>query len=305
MEQVVYDLIRDHEAKRKIWWPSDLMGSAELDDPETYLKEMRERADGIPDAVRISIAICLLTEEGLPHFHRLIAVHFGDDSFWRKWNNLWTAEEDRHGVVLHDYCRETRILHARSLDQLQFDYINAGFHPRWEYDPYRLFVYTSLQERATQFSHTGTGKIAEKYDPKIGYILYRVAGDEARHFGFYRQVFAEILKRDPNRALESASHVVPSLEMPGASMPNFKEYSDVIRRAGIYGPRDYQRLVEEQIAFWDIENLTGLNEMGEKAQERILQTPKRLKKIADYYEARTTEKSFSFDIVYQREFEMD
>ena len=34
-------------------------------------------------------------------------------------------------------------------------YIKAGFEPEWDKDPYRVFVYTSLQERATQVSHAG------------------------------------------------------------------------------------------------------------------------------------------------------
>ena len=46
-------------------------------------------------------------------FHRLLAVFLGDESHWRLWNNLWTAEEDRHGQVLHDYARDTRLFDQR------------------------------------------------------------------------------------------------------------------------------------------------------------------------------------------------
>ena len=42
--------------------------------------------------------------------------------------------------------------------------------------------------------------------------------------------------------------------------------ADVIRRAGIYGPRDYLRIVQEQIRYWKIESLDGLSELGRKAQ---------------------------------------
>ena len=40
---------------------------------------------------------------------------------------------------------------------------------------------------------------------------------------------------------------MPSIDMPGVNMPHFREMADVIRRAGIYGPRDYLKIVEEQI----------------------------------------------------------
>ena len=75
LEPEVADLIRVHDAKRRLWWPTDLLGIQDSDDPEKYVRELRSRAAGIPDAVRISLVMGLITEEGLPHFHRLLAVH--------------------------------------------------------------------------------------------------------------------------------------------------------------------------------------------------------------------------------------
>lgn len=305
LEDFVGELMRQHESKRELWFPSDLLddpGEAKLDD---HLAALRERARGIPAPARVALALNLLTEEGLPHFHRLLAVHFGDDSFWRRWNNLWTAEEDRHGVVIHDYCRESRILNAKTLETMQFAYLRAGFHPQWDYDPYRVLVYTTLQERATQMSHFNTGKVAGQYEPQLEHILTHVAADEARHYAFYRQVFAEVLKRDPEQALESAAKIVPSIDMPGVSMPNFRELSEVVRRIGVYGPREYLKIVEDQIRFWRIDAITGLKEAGAKAQEKILDIPRRLTKIADYVESRRSAKTFSFELVFNRDFAME
>jgi acyl-[acyl-carrier-protein] desaturase len=247
----------------------------------------------------------MLTEEGLPHFHRLLAVYLGDESHWRSWNNLWTAEEDRHGQVLHDYVRDTRLFDQRKIEEMQFEYIRRGFHPEWDRDPYRVFVYTTVQERATQFSHGETGRIVSEYEPRLGETLGHVAKDEARHYAFYRSVFELILERDPNQALHSASFILPAIDMPGVTMPGFKELADVIRRAGIYGPRDYLRIVQEQIRYWKIESVQGLNELGRMAQEKIMGIPARLKRIAEYMEARTKSKTFSFEVVFNREFAME
>ena len=304
LEEKVRELMEAHERKRELWFPSDLLGPAPDEDPKAHLAELRARAEGIPDPARAALALNLLTEEGLPHFHRLLAVYLGDDSFWRSWNNLWTAEEDRHGQVLHDYARDTRILQQRKLEEMQFEYLRAGFHPEWDRDPYRVFAYTTVQERATQFSHSETGKIVAEYEPRLGLILSQVAKEEARHYTFYRTVFEEILKRDPDQALHSASFILPAIDMPGVTMPGFKDLADVIRRAGIYGPRDYLRIVQEQIRYWKIESLEGLNELGRKAQEKILGIPARLKRIAEYMETRTKGKTFSFEVVFNREFAM-
>lgn len=305
LDTIVFDMMTAHEAKRPLWMPSDLLEAKPGEDRDEHVAMLRRRAVGIPDPARAALALNLLTEEGLPHFHRLLATHLGEDSHWIAWNDLWTAEEDRHGAVLHDYVRDSRLIDNRRLEEMQFQYLKAGFRPDWDKDPYRVFVYTSLQERATQQSHAETGRVIGQYEPLLGDVLSNVATEEARHFQFYRRVFQEILDRDPNEALVSASHIMPSIEMPGHSMPGFRDMADVIRRAGIYGPRDYLRIVQEQIRFWKVDALTGLNELGRKAQEKIMGIPARLSRIADHIESRTTAKTFSFEVVFNREFAME
>jgi len=305
LEPVVHELMDVHEAKRILWFPSELLAPAPDTDPDHYIQELRERARGISLPGRIALALNLLTEEGLPHFHRLLAAYLGSDSFWSRWTNLWTAEEDRHGAVLHDYARDSRILDNPTLERMQFEYLKAGFEPAWDKDPYRVFVYTTLQERATQVSHANTGKLASEYEPTIGTVLANVAKEEARHYAFYRSIFSAVLERDPNNALASAAEIMPSIDMPGVNMPHFREMADVIRRAGIYGPRDYLKIVEEQIRYWAIASIEGLNEVGKKAQERILAIPARLERVADAMESRSRAKTFSFAVAFAREFAME
>src|SRR5512141_1741200 len=304
LEQVVAELMAAHEAKRVLWFPSEILDAAPDTDPDHHIRELRRRAEGISTPARVALALNLLTEEGLPHFHRILAVYLGNESHWMSWTNMWTAEEDRHGLILHDYTRDAQIFDRLVIERMQFEYLRAGFSPDWDRDPYRVFVYTSLQERATQISHANTGKLASETEPTIGTVLANVAKEEAPHFAFYRQVFKAVLDRDPNQALESAAKIMPAIDMPGVNMPHFRELADVVRRAGIYGPRDYLKIVEEQIKFWAIGKLTGLNDVGRKAQEKIMAIPARLERIADVMEAKTKPKTFSFDVIFRREFAM-
>jgi len=302
LETKVKEWMDDHVDKRKLWFSSDFLPADEKmnDDQETNIKKLRERVRGIKDEVRVAVALNLLTEEGLPHFHRLIAKYLGDRSFWSKWNNMWTAEEDRHGAVIRDYVRDGRLFSFREVELMQFHYIESGFNPDWDKDPYKVFVYTTLQERATQISHKNTGKLAGEDEPLLNGILSSIAADEAKHYTFYRNVFKEVLKLDPNKAMLSAADIMPAIDMPGISMPNFRDMADVVRRIGIYGPQDYKKIVEEAIKFWEIELITGLNDIAQKAQEKILSIPKRLEKVAQYIERRTESKTFSFDFIYNR-----
>ena len=302
LENKVKEWMDFHVAKRKLWFSSDFLPADEKnsEDDENIVKKLRERVRGIKDSARVAVGLNLITEEGLPHFHRIIAKHLGEESFWFQWTNMWTAEEDRHGAALRDYARDSRLFNFSQLEKMQYVYVEKGFNPDWDKDPYQVFVYTTLQERATQFSHKNTGSYIGEDEPLINGMLSSIAADEAKHFTFYRKVFKAILEIDPNRALQSALAIMPGIDMPGLSMPNFREMADVIRRAGIYGPLDYKQIVEEALQYWNIEMLEGLNDIGRAAQDKLMAIPKRLERVAQIIEQRSNEKTFSFDLIYNR-----
>lgn len=306
VEPLVREYMDRHRAERKLWMPSELMPADEQTDADwdEKLRALRERARGLPDGVRVALALNLLTEEGLPHFHRLVAVYMGYDSVWAEWNNLWTAEEDRHGCVLRDYVRDARVFNLKALETMQYQYIESGFNPDWRDDPYRLLAYTSLQEKATQTAHSNAGRIAGRYEPHLQRILAHISADESRHYAFYRDCFSAVLKSDTNRALTALASVAPALAMPGHNIDGYAQMSEVERRSGIYGPREYLKLVEDLVAHWAIDKLGGLSAIGRAAQDKVMALPTRLRRIAEYVESRAHRRSFSFDFIYQRAFEM-
>lgn len=306
IEPQVADLMQRHRDSRKLWMPSDLLPAHEQTDAEhdAEIAELRNRARGLPDSVRVALALNLLTEEGLPHFHRLVAQYMGHDGVWAEWNNLWTAEEDRHGCILRDYVRDARLFDMRALEHMQYQYIESGFNPEWRDDPYRLLAYTSLQEKATQTAHANAGRLASQYEPKLQKILAHICADEARHYLFYRDSFSAVLKADTNRALAALAAVAPALAMPGHNIDGYAQMSEVERRAGIYGPREYLKLVEDLLTHWAIDALDGLSAVGRAAQDKVMQLPRRLQRMADYIESKAHKRSFSFDFIYQRAFEM-
>jgi hypothetical protein len=202
LEPLADQLMARHKEKRRLWFPGDFLPANEqmTDEQARDMAELPERARGMPDAVRVALALNLLTEEGLPHFHRLLAVTMGSDNAWSRWNYMWTAEEDRHGCALHDYVRDARLFDMRAFEALQYQYIEAGFDPESSGDPYQIMAYTTLQERATQAAHANTARVAGRHEPIIQRLLARVANDESRHFRFYRDIFRGILEIDCTRA---------------------------------------------------------------------------------------------------------
>jgi len=306
MDDVVGVLMRRHESRRGgLWYSSQFLPAGEVvvpEDDETA-RDLRKRASTLPDWVRVSIALNIWTEEGLPHFHRLLAGVVGYDSNLGKWNNLWTAEEDRHGNVLRDYARAARIFDFLSFEIQQFEYIRAGFNPPWAASPFKVFVYTTLQEKATQISHGRTGAAAGRHEPLLEQILRKVAEDEARHYAFYLDLYKAVIDQDPNGALVAANEILPHIDMPGVSMPDFGDYVEVEARAGIYTLRNYKAVVEGVLRHWGVSTRQNLDPEGTLAQEEICAIPERLEKAAQRIERRLlNKKTFSFRVIHGREF---
>ena len=149
LEKKVEGWMKSHIEKRKMWFSSDFLPADEKNsnDQESIIIKLRERVGGIKDSARVAIGLNLITEEGLPHFHRILSKYLGDDSFWSKWNYMWTAEEDRHGNILRDYARDSRLFNFSRLEQMQYVYLEKGFDPDWDKDPYKVFVYTTLSNQ--------------------------------------------------------------------------------------------------------------------------------------------------------------
>ena len=90
--------------------------------------------------------------------------------------------------------------------------------------------------------------------------------------------------------------------MPGGNIPTFADMTDVIRRADLYGPRHFLRIVQELIEYWRLDSLTDLGAAGKKAQDFILSYPARLTRITEHLENKTRPKSFTFSLVDGRSF---
>ena len=102
----------------------------------------------------------MITEEALPTYQTLINGFEGitdktgaDPSPWAKWTRGWTAEENRHGDLLNKYLYLTGRVDMRAVEVTIQNLIRNGFDPSTAQDPYKGFVYTSFQERATKISH--------------------------------------------------------------------------------------------------------------------------------------------------------
>jgi acyl-[acyl-carrier-protein] desaturase len=260
------------------------------------VKELRKMAAGVPDDVLVVLIGDMVTEEALPTYQTLLNTFEGcddptgtTDSAWARWSRGWTSEENRHGDLLNKYLYLGGRCDMRSIEVTIQHLITSGFNPGAQKDPYRGFVYTSFQERATKISHGNVGKLARTYgDRNLDKICAKIAGDEGRHERAYQQFCTEILKRDPDGLLEVFGDMMRGqIVMPAELMTDGKDahlyenFSNVAQRLGVYTAIDYADIIEHLVKTWDLEHIEGLSSKGEQEREYLCKLAPRYRKLAE------------------------
>jgi acyl-[acyl-carrier-protein] desaturase len=223
----------------------------------------------VPEEVRSSLFVNLLTEDNLPYYFRTIEAMFGRDSAWGEWSRRWTAEEGRHSIVIRDYLTVTRQIDPVALERARMAQVTCGQVPEPDL-PHDGLVYVSLQELATRIAHHNTGKLLD--DP-VGYeVMKRVASDENRHHLFYRDATAAAVELDPSGMVLAIERQVRCFEMPGTGIVDFEQHARAIARAGIYDFQIHhdQILAPVVLRQWGVEQLTGLTDEAERARDALL-----------------------------------
>ena len=246
--------------------------------------------DEVPmsDAVRSALFVNLLTEDNLPYYFHTIDNQFGYDPVFRAWDRRWTAEENRHAIVIRDYLTITRAVDPVALERARMAQMCAAVVPEPETVPDGL-SYVALQELATRVSHRNTGKML---DDKVGFdIMARVAADENLHYLFYRDLVTAALELDPSRTMCAISRQVLDFEMPGVGIVDFASHAAAIARAGIYdfAIHHEQILVPVVLRHWKVESVTGLTPEAEAARDKMLRHINRVGKVGRRFAERRAE----------------
>ena len=289
----------------KNWQPSDYLPDFSNNWIEN-INSIREQSRALPDEMLVVLVGNMITEEALPTYQTLINkvtatkdLTGSHDSAWGKWTRWWTAEENRHGDLMHSYLNFMPKLNMHAVERDIQYLISRGFNPGIGEDPYKLMVYTSFQEKATQVSHLGTAKIAKKEgDERLHDICVAIAMDEARHFSFYKGVMKDIFEKDENGAMTAYAKVMKStIPMPATNIssshnPNlFTDFSEVAQSIGVYTAIDYANIMEQLNNDWDIANRAVTSDEAVKSQEYLMKLPGRYLRLAN----RRKDNSFEFD----------
>jgi len=287
--------------KEKAWQPADFLPDPQSPTDQFFdeIRDIREAHAEVPDDILLVLIGDMVTEEALPTYLTLLNTLEGTDdptgavdTAWGRWSRQWTAEENRHGDLLNRYLYLGGRVNIKSIEQTIMRLISSGFDPDTRSDPYRGFIYTSFQERATKISHGNVGKLLARAGDKTGArICARIAGDEARHEKAYQLFVERVLELDPDGAMISyADMMKKQIVMPaelmcdGVQRPSgvgvYEDFSRVATDLQVYTGVDYADIIEHLNDFWQIETVTGLGPEAAEAQEYLAKLPVRFRKLA-------------------------
>ncbi|EME22951.1 acyl-ACP desaturase [Rhodococcus triatomae] len=238
LEPVAEENVHRHLSMAKDWHPHDYvpwddgrnfaaLGGVDWDPAQSRLGEVAKAA----------MITNLLTEDNLPSYHRVIAENFSRDGAWGTWIGRWTAEENKHSVVMRDYLVVTRGVDPVALENARMTHMTAGFHPDLQEGLLDAVTYVTFQELATRVSHRNTGRACG--DPIADRMLARVAADENLHMMFYRNITGAALDLAPAQAMRAIVKILDNFQMPGATMPQFRRNAVLIAKGGIYDLRQH------------------------------------------------------------------
>ncbi|WP_037185406.1 acyl-ACP desaturase [Rhodococcoides fascians] len=268
---VAEDNVNRHLSMAKEWHPHDYVpwdegrNFAELGGVDYDPEQSR-----LSDVAQAAMVTNLLTEDNLPSYHREIAENFSQDGAWGTWVGRWTAEENRHGIVMRDYLVVSRGVDPVALEEARMIHMTNGFaSPAGSHTGLLHSVsYVTFQELATRVSHRNTGKVCE--DPIADRMLQRIAADENLHMIFYRNICGAAMDIAPDQTLNAVSDIVTNFQMPGAGMPNFRRNGVLMAKHGIYDLRQHlEEVVWPVLRKWRVFEREDFTGEGENKREQL------------------------------------
>ena len=213
----------------------------------------------------------LLTKDNLPSIHRVLSIHFPPFSDWRQLIGVWTAEDNRHSIVLRDYLVVTRAMDPVDAENRRRIHVVAG----WKQTPEGidglgpLDVLAILAVHENQCAHFITNLIEYAEDPDLVTILEKIRTDDAAQAAMFQAYLMAGAVADQEATVLAVDRALAGIEHIGSDIADFdaqreyiSDFEDVASDAAIAA-----KLAQEL----KLESLQSLSDEAQAARARILE----------------------------------
>ncbi|QIS15491.1 acyl-ACP desaturase [Nocardia arthritidis] len=218
------------------------------------------------EVAKLALTVSVLIADNLPSYHREIGKYLRTGSWWR-WVGRWTAEENRHEIMIRNYLMVTRSVDPVELERLRMAHMTTGFR-RPAMHLLDLLATLTFEEQAAAIRHRNTAALGE--NPIVTALSERIAADDELQKEFFANLVAAGLDTAPDQAMRAIADQIADFQVPTVQLADGRGSDEVLAEAGIYDrAREDELVFKPLLERWGVFDRTDFGEEGEKARAEL------------------------------------
>ncbi|MGY2029554.1 acyl-ACP desaturase [Nocardia gipuzkoensis] len=260
-------LLRKHVDVADGWQPHDFVP---WDDGRNFAflggTDWSPEQSELGDTAKLALTVSVLIADNLPSYHREIGKYLRTGAWWR-WVGRWTAEENRHEIMIRNYLMVTRAVDPVQLERLRMEHMTKGFR-RPAMHLLDVLATCAFEEVASAVRHRNIAALGE--NPLVTAMAERIAQDDELQSVFFADLVAAALDLAPDQTVRAIADRVAGFEVPTVTLPDGRSSDEALAEAGVY-----DRSKEDELVFapllrrWNIFTRTDFGPDGVLAREEL------------------------------------
>lgn len=273
LEKALPEVAEDHQLASTVWNPHEYVP---WDDGRNFAfmggDDWDPSQQTLSDETAAGLLALLLTKDNLPSYHRILAKYFPAFSDWRQLVGVWTAEDNRHAVVLRDYLVVRRAIDPVDAEERRRVHVTAGYRQNEaqvdELKPLDVLALMAVHEaQSVKFIEKMQASVT---DDILAQILHKVAGDDETLSRTFVNLLGAGLVADQDTAVIALDKALArGLDEPiGFDIVDFDEQRALI--ADYQDESTIDAIAASIVDQLKLESVDGLNDEAAAAKARIL-----------------------------------
>ncbi|GAJ84563.1 putative acyl-[acyl-carrier-protein] desaturase [Nocardia brasiliensis NBRC 14402] len=220
----------------------------------------------LSEVAKLALTVSVLIADNLPSYHRELGKYLRTGAWWR-WVGRWTAEENRHEILIRNFLMVTRSVDPVELERMRMAHMTTGFR-RPGMHLLDVLAACAFEEVAAAIRHRNTAALNES--PMVTAIAERIARDDELQAEFFAKMVEAGFNVAPDQTMRAIADRIADFAVPSVTLADGRNSDDVLAEAGIYDPARQDELVfKPLLQRWNVFTRTDLGDAGEKAREEL------------------------------------
>lgn len=256
-----------HVAAADEWQPHDYVP---WDDGRNFAflggEDWDPAQSSLGEVTALALTVSVLIADNLPSYHRELGKYLRKGPWWR-WVGRWTAEENRHEILIRNYLMVTRAVDPVDLERARMAHMTAGFR-RPPLHLLDVLANAAFEEKASAVRHHTIAAMDE--NPMVTAIAERIAADDELQSVFFAELVSAAFALVPDQTMRAVADRVAAFEVPRVDLPDGRSSDAVLAEAGIYDrAAENEKVLAPLLRTWNVFGRTDLGDAGEQARAEL------------------------------------